>query len=155
MKYKITEGNHCTSTLQWPFTAKREVTKTVRFSESCLTPVDEDISKLFGLSDGWDIHEDSVRIGWRSEGKVISLWAYIYSGGERIMEHITHVAANETFVASVEIKNSYYAIHLTTSTGYYQSVNTRVSRWKGPRVLLRPYFGGNAPSLVDMEIDLI
>lgn len=157
MKFKITAGNHYTSTFQWPFTFKKTVSKTVRFSPSCATYVSDDINKLFGLSDGLDIHQNSVRIGWRGEGDKISLWSYVYSNGERIMERLVDVRPDEVVMAIVGISLSgrkYWISFLTESDAVRHRVK-RKSKWWGPRVLLRPYFGGDSPAPVDIEIDLI
>jgi hypothetical protein len=155
MKYHIAAGNHYTTRLQWPFTFKRSITKTIRFSESSVTKVDDDISKLFGLSDNWSHQTDSIRIGWRGEGSYISLHAYIYRNGERTIKWLCNVWPGEAFKATVSITQDEYLIHITRKGDHLSEPFDRHSRWSGLRYFLRPYFGGNLPAPVDIEIDLV
>lgn len=155
MKYSITKGNYCTSSLHFGITFKTAVTKTVRFSPSCSHYVSDDINKLFGLSDGFQIHKDSIRIGWRGEGDKISLWLYAYSGGERYMSRILDILPTEVFTATVSVDPLHYGVVIKTAHGINKEFYPRESKWWGPRVFLRPYFGGDLPARETIEIDLI
>lgn len=138
-------------------TNKNSLKAKVRFSKSCLVPSKdaEDVNKLFGLSFGWDHHQNSVRVGWRAWGETIQLFAYEYREGKREINHLCHVPAEQDvyiglflfdgitrYTVSIKEINCFESLH----TGSFKPTKTKQR--------LYPYFGGTYPAPETMKIKI-
>lgn len=158
--YKINKGAHYYRGLHLfhPEINKSIVVADVCFSESCLYDLhsndNNDINKIFGLSQGYH-HHNSARFGWRClDNKNIQIITYCYVNKVRLPEIIlATVKPGETFRATLKILSDVYYFKIETLNTFKVS---QVSRAKttifGYR--LYPYFGGNMPAPHSMEIKL-
>jgi len=113
-----------------------------------------DWCKLMGLSSA-DIHEDSIRLGWRydPEADAIDLGFYGYRDGERIMEEITTVPL-ETWV---DVRLEMSEDHLYASVGGLAHEVTPGVDGAAVRttwVVSSAYFGGDEDAPHDIHIDV-
>lgn len=142
--YCIEKGKH-KSRNQLAVTTDKEAAYSVVFSESCLyelgTDDQYDINKLFGLSDGLDHTEASVRIGWRTGIEdSIDIFAYTRQNSTIYSEQIGRVAVNSLHSYAVAIEPNRYRFRIDTYTVYME----RKNRSRGMvRYRLWPYYGGD------------
>lgn len=140
------------------------VKMVVRFNENCLYKIEgensSDVNKLFGIVYDWTgVHENSIRIGWNSDGKMITLFAYYYFSGERRIEQIAttvpgiHVPLD---IITLKDKNRFFIVgqHATGETFsikrtmHYDKISTNNV------FIAQPYFGGDEKPPHAMDIDL-
>lgn len=110
-------------------------------------------NKLMGFSDcSSEHHENSARFGWQWFNNRLEIYAYCYSGGQRL----------EQFVGSVELdKENLYEIARTPDQ-YVFFLNgekkASIARENvcsgGANYMLYPYFGGSVPAPHDVRIDI-
>ncbi len=111
-----------------------------------------DSNKIFGLSDNWHHHWDSIRIGWgwNSVLKIIDIVVISYVDEKREIKVITRVNSGELVDFEINITDSEYQLIIN---GIEHKVN-RTSCWSLPRYLLLPYFGGEVKAPKDFNIEL-
>lgn len=158
MKYTIKKGSHycsglSTGSVHYGMTGMSYI---VTFSKECLVlpglnSCDRDINKLFGWSYGLH-HNNSVRIGWRSELGGIHLFAYMYMNGVRKVKHIGFVNAASPFYASIEYMSDQQAMK------FYVGEAITIIPWSGCEPCmgyeLRPYYGGDCSAPATMTIEM-
>jgi hypothetical protein len=111
---------------------------------------DEDVNKLYGISDcGIMHHMNSARIGWRWHKNSLQLFAYSYFNGKRSIEKIGDFSINQELKCSIHcLKNQYlFKVNDKTKTAK-RSCDIE------EHYLLYPYFGGNntAPHSIKIKI---
>lgn len=118
-------------------------------------PVNQwDWNKLMGLS-AVDIHEDSIRLGWRydPEADAIDLGFYGYRDGVRISEELTSVPLETWFEARLEMTED----HLYASVDGFAHEITPGPSGAAVRttwVVASAYFGGDETAPHDIHIDV-
>jgi hypothetical protein len=161
--FLIKKGNHRVSNpLIRLFYDKKIIRFGIIFDETCLYRTKNqvnmlDINKLFGLSFGYH-HNNSVRFGWRLNDSKISILAYVYRDGKRVLEwdediYITDVNLNELYYYDIMvIKNNYI---LTVRDTYKKIISTKIIKTGSLckfGYFLNPYFGGDEKSPRNINI---
>ena len=157
---KIQEGHHSTRRLfKFGLGLNFNMRRLVIFKPSCdySLPYPDylDINKLFGFSDGFNHHKDSIRVGWRNNRvqQKIDLFHYQYIDGKRVKEFLCGVGYDVPIEISIEAKKSY---HVTTVKG----LDLHIEKLSGRRrrhwfhYFLYLYFGGNLVAPKDMEVHI-
>lgn len=135
---------------------------TFMFGSGC-TQVADQINKLYGLTLGWNVHKNSVRVGWKwdADFQKINLYAYYYLNGLRKWVYICSVNQFEEYDASIvnaadeaEIKvliydKNSFLIGGTVIFFRHFCKNVPIIKWK-----LFPYFGGKEKAKQDVKIYL-
>lgn len=106
------------------------------------------INKLIGLS-SLNIHEDSVRIGWRHTKKDrFSIFAYWYRDGKRHSEYLMHIKEGTKMDVQIISMDNFTVININDKA----SLNIAMKRecnW-----VTFPYFGGSHPAPHRMQFDI-
>lgn len=151
MKYTIKKGRHYASPLWarlWPFTPKIEV-GLFEFEEGSELAV-EDIpgwNKLTGFS-SWRIHKNSGRLVWRANGSRISIAAYVYDNGKRIIEELKMIEPGEIYTYSIKNTGSVWWFEID---GIHWPI---LGRCDGMAFKCHPYFGGESTAPMDIHINI-
>lgn len=109
----------------------------------------EDTNKLFGFSDGWHHHQDSIRLGWRYYNDELEIMTITYSNGKRNIKHLTYIESNTTYSFSIQIKGNEYIVNFGSS----ETIINRTSKWVFLRYVLKPYFGGSTKAPKDFKFN--
>jgi hypothetical protein len=155
--YEIKKGDHYSHRSGMPrgigtFMSGRHMKFDAIFTSSTLyQPYYDDINKLYGFTDAnATVHENSVRFGWRHDGKgSIEIFAYWYADGKRGFHKM-----GET---QIETTNQ-YELWAKDDTYYFRFNNVEFETERhtksehGLRKRLWPYFGGNAAAPNEMLI---
>lgn len=153
--YLIEKGQHYSNfnwSKLWTFTFSREIKGTVEFVGDFSYESNGDTNKLIGLSDGWNHHKNSVRIGWRWN-KGIQIMAIYYVNGLREIHRVMSKAQEGVkYNFRIVITKSKYHVLFN---GYQDSIE-RKSKWFLLRYKLFPYFGGTetAPKEFKFKINI-
>lgn len=109
-----------------------------------------DVNKLIGFSDcGAGHHENSARLGWNWNGSQIVVYAYAYSGTQRITLPIDSVKIGKSFYCSVEaIEGNYHFAVADKKVTIQRFCNS----YSGSFYKLFPYFGGDETAPHDIRI---
>jgi len=131
---------------------------TVEFDKACLYHLDGadtlDINKLFGIGNGINHHNNSVRIGWRCvDNQNIELVTYLYINKIRQEEIILSVIKPEEKVMCQILFIDKQVIITTTSINVTKTAVLDVKKQLFG-FLLWPYFGGNNTAPREMKIEL-
>lgn len=128
------------------FTCKNKISGVIKFLGDVSYFVDKqfDSNKIVGLSDNWHHHKDSARLGWRYDkiGKVIEIMTITYVRGKRTIKHLCYTTDNDDKEFEIIITKNSYIYRFDTAI----SIVPRRSKWKLPRLILHPYFGGRTKS---------
>jgi hypothetical protein len=109
-----------------------------------------DVNKLIGFSDcGAGHHENSARLGWNWNGSQIVIYAYAYSGTQRIIQPIDSVKIGRTISCSVEAIEGNYHFAVGESK---VSIQRFCGNYTGEFYKLFPYFGGDETAPHDIRI---
>jgi len=109
-----------------------------------------DVNKLIGFSDcGAGHHENSARLGWNWNGSQIVIYAYAYSGTQRIIQAIDSVKIGRTISCSVEAIEGNYHFAVGESK---VSIQRFCGNYTGEFYKLFPYFGGDETAPHDIRI---
>ena len=109
-----------------------------------------DVNKLIGFSDcGAGHQENSARLGWNWNGEKVVIYAYAYSGLQRIIYPIDSVKIGQIFSCSVEAIEGFY--HFSVEGSKY-SIPRYCSGYSGASYKLFPYFGGDEAAPHDIRI---
>lgn len=109
-----------------------------------------DVNKLIGFSDcGAGHHENSARLGWNWNGSQIVIYAYAYSGTQRIILPIDSVKIGTAFHCSVEAIEGNY--HFTVADKKV-TIQRFCNSYSGSFFKLFPYFGGDETAPHDIRI---
>ena len=148
MRYKIEKGNHFANfTLDrlFPFSGFKRSGK-VKFSKECLIKGEiEGWNKLTGISSK-EIHTNSGRLVWRSDGEKILIAGYVYERGERKETLITSVLTDVWYNYNVEYKNHYWKLSIAGKEVIMYG------HLKGLKFKAYPYFGGQSTAPETMYI---
>lgn len=142
--YRITKGSHKASRINFGIQTGSKLERKIELGSGCLYPHinkdSKDLNKLFGFSQGFNHHKNSVRFAWRNnpESSKIEIWAYQYNKGEVIKKHICNVDVMEHQEYSIELKDGLAVYRIA---GYKVELPFKRPFFKfGFR--LYPYFGG-------------
>ena len=158
MVYKIKKGNHYSC-----FIPSISFNDTFNFQIKFLSDPSyisksdknqEDVNKIFGVSDSFHHHISSVRIGWFYDTKLKANQLVVYSYSNRIVrvDNLGLFNKNEVLDITLIIVKNHYLVH-RKDTGSFQLI-PRESNWNGPRYILHPYFGGNEVADKDYLIEI-
>lgn len=153
MKFKIKKGSHYCNKWWLPlFVFRKSIKGTFKFSGDVSYKIEKqkDTNKLIGLSDSWNHHKDSIRIGWRYLDGVIEIMYIVYFKGERYIGTITEVLPEMENTFSVNIGKDFYTIEVNGIVYFF----SRHSRWNFLRSILKPYFGGTTKAPRDFNIEV-
>jgi len=157
--FTIKKGNHYSNRLWFPFlTLKRKINFTIKFENSLYYKLSsntkqKDTNKIFGISDSWHHHKNSIRIGWRVINEFVEFMCYYYVDGKHYSQiiYVTEIKnSNKSFNGSIEIQKDKYIVKFKNGT----CIIGRKSKWFGIRYLLFPYFGGTTVSPKDFKINI-
>ena len=165
MTFTFHKGKHRAQPLYWLrwfplLIAPDQISRRVKFSISSkydLQGDDQaDHNKLFGLTYG-KVHRNSARFGWRYDlrkNKFI-LSAYCYLNGERVMEDLCEAVGNHWYDCHIiTIGNAYIFRVMNENGDILCTEHINKGHNKDIAWLLGPYFGGNQPAPVEMNIQL-
>lgn len=124
-----------------------------RFSEETLIQPEtdkDDISKLFGFCDCNSlVHDNSIRIGWRSTGTEIEIYAYWYSSGKMGYNLLGKTLPGVEDTYELQAVGNKYIFNFNGTI--FEAPRT-TSCNHGIMAKCYPYFGGNSTSPVTMSI---
>ena len=109
-----------------------------------------DVNKLIGYSDcGAGHHENSARLGWNWNGSQIVIYAYAYSGTQRIILPIDSVKIGKAFYCSIEAIEGNYHFAVADKK---VTIQRFCNNYTGTFFKLFPYFGGDETAPHDIRI---
>jgi hypothetical protein len=109
-----------------------------------------DVNKLIGFSDCNDNHhQNSARLGWTWNGQAVSLYAYAYVNGERVIRPLADFPLNQPIKCSVKAAADKYYFSAGNIT---DSIQRHCNGYSGMRYKLFPYFGGDELAPHDVTI---
>jgi hypothetical protein len=116
---------------------------------------DYDWNKLFGLSNSWNHHQSSARIGWRRlNEEQYQICLYTYDNGVRVISREMNLDYNTYYGARIIVStNNFYLLFKDSSI-----ILPRKSENLFPiKTILKPYFGGTsvAPHDVKIKINIV
>jgi hypothetical protein len=156
MIYTIQKGSHRSTWLP-KFTTNTIVNFNFQFLSDPSYIVDnqadqEDTNKIFGVSDSWNHHKHSIRLGWRYDDKMQQsiLSVYYYRDGKHYIQDLGQIEQEKLYYCYISIYKDNY---LVGGLGDVVSI-PRTSKWWGPRYLLFPYFGGQQVAPKQFKIEL-
>lgn len=155
--YIIRKGCHYSNRWFPSLTTKTKIHFSFRFVEHPSYKISaenqKDTNKIFGISDGYHHHKDSLRVGWRWNISTQKCEILIYTYRNSIHESY--------MLCELEDVYSTNNCHISIGDGYYQiDVNNytytlkRTSKWDGIRYLLFPYFGGQEVAPKEFKIKI-
>jgi hypothetical protein len=119
------------------------------FDKACLynpNDVEPGINKLYGFG-SINHYDNSVRIGWMSNGETIDLYYYCYVNGVRIDGYITSTNIETVNSAHIVQKNGQYQITINGIQKIVDGAKDPDECWQ-----LNPYFGGRSKAPCTMTI---
>lgn len=157
MKYVFKKGRHFAwHFFKFYFKNSGTIEHRVKFSKNCLysfgTIDDFDVNKLFGRSFGYH-HTNSIRFGWRSDGKNIIIYAYNYKDGVRHIKELCKCIVNKEYTFKMKYSPKDVLLEISSkdwTTKYAMDINAK--RKFGYK--LYPYFGGNRTAPHEMIVEL-
>lgn len=153
MVYIIRKGNRRAG---WFFrlTRKNKISGTIKFlgDVSYFVDMQKDTNKIIGLSDNWNHHRDSIRLGWRylPTTKEIEIMTILYSRGKRNIKHLCYTEDNVDKTFEIIINKKSYIVRYDTDI----AIIRRESKWNWFRYYLWPFFGGVEASPKNIYIKL-
>lgn len=150
--YKINKGKHYANPKRPILCLKKKIpfifTIPKKSAYSFINEDSNDINKIFGISAGFNHHQDSIRLGWVPNFKNpdrYSLYSIIYRGGIRHLTFLGDIFYGLRNYCVINIKDN--SITLQHPFGV---IELQIS--KGPHFYLRPYFGGDNVAPHDIEV---
>jgi len=160
MEYIIKKGKHYSNWFRFPFL---RIGRSIKFqfmieSSAHYTLNSEDDfywNKLFGLSNSWNHHESSARIGWRRlDEERYQICLYTYDDGVKIVSKEMNLFYDTFYSARIFIsRNNFYLLFKDSSI-----IIPRKSEKLFPiKLVLKPFFGGNtvAPKDIKIQINMV
>lgn len=163
--YLVKRGRHYSRKVGslWPLRyfvtlAPRRMDFVVIFGDGCTTPPPEDdVSKLYGMTLGFDPEYRSLRVGWRpspTHPGFVDLFAYWHEAGQRGMAPLGVVAPYEEVRLSVTHDGKAGLVGLRTAPdapwAYVTCPVSGASAWL--RFKLFVYYGGTVTAPCDVKI---
>lgn len=110
----------------------------------------EDVNKLFGISDGFSHIRNSARIGWRCLDGRLEILAYTHFDGVFEFQKICDAKPGESILCRIDLADGGYAF----SAGGKTICMRRHPKKSGMNYYLWPYFGGDeaAPRSISIKI---
>lgn len=154
--YNIATGEHyCDKSIVKPVTVSAMLFK-VKFDSSAIytsmDPVNQyDINKLYGFTEGQDVHVNSARIGWGYNNGKLRLYAYAYNNQQRLSQEISAVNIGETINCAIKVDSLNYVF---TVNERQVKLNRSQAGVTAQGYQLFPYFGGDevAPHPIRIHI---
>ncbi len=150
MKFRIKEGKHSSNNRYIRFVKDGRMRFDFYVSPSWL--YDENApdfqsgwNKLTGISEGFNQHKNSVRIGWRCIENKIYLCSYCYINGERRISEMVEVSMGWNS-ASVQVTNNNYRVVINDRLIIFNK-----SASSNFLLMMHPYFGGNSRAPHEMK----
>ena len=133
----------------------------VRFQSDCdyisEDPVNQhDWNKLMGLST-INVHDDSVRLGWRYEPATdeIELGLYAYRDGERIYDEVASIPLETWADVTLILSESEISVEVDGAVSSVTGRGSGTGLFNGTTWVLRTaYFGGDEKAPQDVHIDV-
>ena len=153
--YLIRKGNHSVDGDHFKIFRTNLINCEVVFDstaayQSALPENQLDVNKLIGFSDcNSNHHQNSARIGWSWNGKSVSLYAYAYVNGGRVIKPLGDFPLNRSVKCSVAASGDKYYFTAGSAT---DSISRHCAGYSGTRYKLYPYFGGNEVAPHDVTI---
>jgi hypothetical protein len=145
--YVIRKGQH---SVNWPGIAQVPNGFIYGHFKFLTVPIVEhdQINKLVGLSDKYNVHWSSIRIGWKYIGNgQFEIYAYQYAFGKRSWQKMCVIYQHEQVSYSVskygEIEVKHYSYRPGKTIGLFNTPWLRL-----------PYYGGKEPAPNDIKIEL-
>jgi hypothetical protein len=156
----IKEGHHSTRRLfKFGIGRNFDMGRLVIFSKECdySLPYPDylDINKLFGFSDGFNHHKNSIRVGWRNNRvqQQIDLFHYQYIDGKRKTEFLCSVPYETPVSIYISAKKKYHITKVIGRDLHIEKLSGRKKRhWF--HYFLYLYFGGNLVAPKDMDVSI-
>jgi len=123
----------------------------VKFDKSCIYTPDENnhTNKLYGVSFGNHI-QNSVRFGWRSDGKKIELMSFIHEDGKFYYQYLASLRVDKIYELQIIFKDNKSVFSINgIRLGEYVFKKKIFDRMG---YFLNPYFGGKPTSPHFMKI---
>lgn len=141
--YTIRQGQHYATSRPLIQVKSNRIDFTFYIHQSWLHEPQYDAgwSKLIGLSNGLDVHENSGRLAWRCINGKIHLAAYYYLLGKVSWIELGEYEAGRTYQGCVSFGNSACYISAGDKTVVLRGYDVKKTSW-----LCHPYFGGRLPA---------
>ncbi|OQP57586.1 hypothetical protein [Niastella populi] len=154
-EYLIPAKQHYATNNVYQTIDKKELHFTAIFDSSCIYTNNNaenayDINKLYGFSDCGSLHhENSARVGWLWNGKMIELYAYCYTNGIRKSALLGTTLIGTPAELSISIQPNQY---LFTCNGSKTTLQRHCNSSNILGYKLYPYFGGNETAPHDIHV---
>lgn len=141
--YTIRQGQHYATTRPIIKIESNRIDFTFHIHKSWLHEPQYDVgwSKLMGLSNGLNVHENSGRLAWRCIDGKIHLAAYFYIDGKVSWIEMGEYEVGRTYSGYVDFSNSACHIGAGNETVVLRGYDVKNKSW-----LCHPYFGGTLPA---------
>lgn len=154
INYKIRKGNHFCDASVIKSVSLTEQNFKVRFDSTAsykTQTIDNqyDINKLFGFSEGADLHKNSARIGWAYNDDSLRLYGYVYSNTNLITQQIATCRIGELLNCSIKLSSGHYVFSVNDKIISLERGATSLS---AEGYQLYPYFGGDETAPHDINI---
>jgi hypothetical protein len=152
MIYTIKPNSHYSSIIP-KIVCKNYIKGTITFLNDVEYQITRqgDTNKLIGLSDNWNHHKDSIRLGWRYYKGKRQIMTIAYVNGKRSISYLCDFEIGKSYKFRIMIFENYYMLRFEGSS--YKIID-RKSTWKYPRLLLKPYFGGKETTNKEFKIKI-
>ena len=125
----------------------------VKFDKSCIYTPDTNnhTNKLCGLSFGNHLN-NSVRFGWRSDGRKIELMSFVHEDGKFFYNYLASLKVDKVYELKISFRNKKSIFYVNgLKLGEYifkKEIFNKIGYY------LNPYFGGNptAPHLMKIYL---
>lgn len=154
-EYLIPANQHYAVNNAYQIIQEKEMRFMALFDSSCIYTSSNpenayDINKLYGFSDCGSLHqENSARVGWLWNGKVIELYAYCYSNGARnsALLGTTAIGTSVELGISVQPKQYQFTYNGTKTVLPRSCTMDSIQGYQ-----LYPYFGGDETAPHDVHV---
>lgn len=158
--FKIKKGNHyCNPTIPI-LTLKHEISGVICFQDINYD-IDrnyiKDTNKIIGLSNNWNHHKDSVRIGWRKNiddeseySNAIEIMVTYYENGKRTIIPLTTTKPTAIDSYKIKITENSYVVRYNEA-----EVSIPINKKQFPiHYVCKPFFGGDAVAPKDFNFEI-
>jgi hypothetical protein len=151
MIYTIKPNSHYSSIIP-KIVCKNYIKGTITFLNDVEYQITRqgDTNKIIGLSDNWNHHKDSIRLGWRYYKGKRQIMTIAYVKGKRSISYLCDFEIGVEYDFWIGIYDRKYNLSFN---GVFASIH-RYSTWNYPRLLLKPYFGGKETTNKEFKIKI-